>query len=255
VFPRYRLVGYVGYPGADGLGRLGIGKLSDAVAALEKQAKPYAAGREVMPVLELIATIVHASPGADGQYRSRAPTSVIETYLTMARQRKALLLLNIQPGRASFLDEVRAHARWLEEPDVGLALDPEWAVKAGQVPGRVFGSVTGEELDAVARYVAKIVEQNHLPEKVIVYHELSTSIVRHIAGLHRHKGIAMVVSVDGIGSRAAKTATWTNVMKETPSWVHPGFKLFFEEDREHGPLMTPHQVLALKPRPDYVMYE
>ena len=34
-----------------------------------------------------------------------------------------------------------------------------------------------------------------------------------------------------------------------------GFKLFFEEDGEFGPLMTPAQVLALKPTVDYVLYE
>jgi hypothetical protein len=37
--------------------------------------------------------------------------------------------------------------------------------------------------------------------------------------------------------------------------VHAGFKLFFDEDAERGPLMTPRQVLALHPKPEYVMYE
>jgi len=37
--------------------------------------------------------------------------------------------------------------------------------------------------------------------------------------------------------------------------VRPGFKLFFNEDREEGALMTPARALALTPRPDYIMYE
>jgi hypothetical protein len=38
--------------------------------------------------------------------------------------------------------------------------------------------------------------------------------------------------------------------------VHAGFKLFFDEDhRNGGQLMTPAEVLALKPPPEYVMYE
>jgi hypothetical protein len=38
--------------------------------------------------------------------------------------------------------------------------------------------------------------------------------------------------------------------------VHAGFKLFFTEDRaDGGRLMTPEEVLALRPRPEYVMYE
>ena len=41
----------------------------------------------------------------------------------------------------------------------------------------------------------------------------------------------------------------------TPS-THAGFKLFFDEDRRNGGvLMTPKEVMALKPRPEYVMYE
>jgi hypothetical protein len=38
--------------------------------------------------------------------------------------------------------------------------------------------------------------------------------------------------------------------------VHPGFKLFFEEDRTNGGvLMTPPEVMKLTPQPEYVMYE
>jgi hypothetical protein len=34
-----------------------------------------------------------------------------------------------------------------------------------------------------------------------------------------------------------------------------GFKLFYSEDTRHGALMTPAQVLALRPRPELVNYE
>jgi hypothetical protein len=41
-----------------------------------------------------------------------------------------------------------------------------------------------------------------------------------------------------------------------PAAMRPGFKLFFEEDVRAGSrLMTPQQVLALTPRPEYVLYE
>nr|NVP72813.1 hypothetical protein [Vibrio cholerae O1 biovar El Tor] len=45
-------------------------------------------------------------------------------------------------------------------------------------------------------------------------------------------------------------------VKNTPKHVHLGFKLFYEEDTEGGSkLMSPEQVLALKPKPEYVLYE
>ena len=255
IFPAYRLVGFSGAPNSPALGRLGIGDLDDRVKEIEKVGAAYAKGRTVLPVLELITTVVDGYPGRDGLYRHRQSPEVIRTYLEAARRHKALLLLNIQPGRAHFMDEVKAYEPWLREPDVGVALDPEWAVGPGQVPGRVFGRTTGAELDAVAAYLSALVAQEGLPEKVMVYHQLHTSIVRTPSALRAHPGVAMVASVDGIGSPGAKTATWKKVIGVTPKVVHPGFKLFYVEDRQHGPLMTPAQVLALKPTPEYVLYE
>ena len=255
VFPRYRLVGYAGLTGAKTLGRLGTGPLDERVAEIEKRAKPYAAGRRILPVVEVITTIVQASPGPDGMYRARLSDDKIARYLEVARKHRAVLLLNIQPGRADFIVEVKAYEKWLREPDVGVALDPEWAMDPGQVPGRMFGHTTGKELNSVAAYLSGVVERNQLPEKIMVYHQLASGIVRKESGLKAHHGVAVVKSVDGIGSRAAKVNTYRMVIKTTPSFVRPGFKLFFDEDRDHGSLMTPAQVLALKPRPVYVLYE
>jgi hypothetical protein len=255
VFPAYRLVGFVGHPGSPGLGRLGVGALGDRLAELETLAAQYAGGRTPLPVLELIATVVHSGPGADGAFRTRTPDEVIQTYLDAARADHAYLLLDIQPGLAPFIDEVRSYERWLREPDVGIALDPEWAISPGQVPGRVFGHTTGADLDGVAAYLADVVAAAHLPEKVMVYHQLATSIVSRPEDVHVHPGVAVVVTVDGIGTPAAKTDTWLRVNAVTPATTHRGFKLFFDEDAAKGPLMTPGQVLALTPTPVYVVYE
>ena len=255
IFPAHRLVGFAGYPGSPALGRLGIGALEDRIREIEGLGQEYAAGRARLPVLELIATVVHGTPGADGMYRTRIAETVVQRHLDAARAHRGILLLNIQPGRAAFLDEVKAWERWLREPDVGVALDPEWAVKSGQVPGRVFGSTTGAELDAVAAYVSGIVRAGGLPEKVVLYHQLHPSIVRDPAALRPHPGIALVVSVDGIGTPAQKASTWRGIVAQTPAHVHKGLKLFYREDARPGPLMTPAQVLALTPQPEYVLYE
>jgi hypothetical protein len=66
----------------------------------------------------------------------------------------------------------------------------------------------------------------------------------------------MIKSVDGLGHPGPKKNTYRVVSKTTPKFVHPGFKLFITEDRRHGGrLMTPKEVLGLKPRPEYVMFE
>jgi hypothetical protein len=150
VFPRYRLVGYAGVTGASTLGRLGTGPLDQRVAEIERRAKPYAAGREILPVVEVIATL-QGSPGRDGKYRVRLTDAQIAKYHKAARKHRAVMLLNLQPGRSEFITEAKAFEKWLKQPDVGLALDPEWAMDRGQRPGGVYAHTTGAELDEVAR--------------------------------------------------------------------------------------------------------
>jgi hypothetical protein len=255
IFPEYRLFGYAGSPGSPAFGRLGVGNIDARVRELERRGAAYADGRRVLPVLELVAVIAHPAPGKDGNFSGRVGDATIARYLAAARRHKALLLLNIQPGRARFIDLAKQLEPWLRQPDVGLALDPEWAVAKGQVPGRVYGSTTGAELDGVARYLDGLVRRYDLPQKVMVFHQVAASVVRRQSGVQERPGVVVVKSVDGIGSRALKVATWTKLVKGLPDSIHPGFKLFFVEDARHGRLMTPAQVLALRPQPEYVLFE
>lgn len=255
LFPRYRLVGYSGGSGTAAFGRLGVGDIDTRVREIDRLAKVYSAGREPMPVLELITVVAHDTPGPNGLYNSQVSNAVIGKYLAAARRHRALLLLDIQPGREDFLPIVKRLRPWLEQPDVGLALDPEWAVEPGDVPGKRFGRMTGRELDTVAAYVDAVVRQNRLPQKALVFHQVAARVVTGESAVRERSGVAIIKSVDGIGSRPLKTATWTTLVRDLPQSIHTGFKLFFTEDRRHGPLMTPAQVLALRPQPEYVLYE
>jgi hypothetical protein len=164
-------------------------------------------------------------------------------------------MLDIQPGRAKPLDEARRLERWLRLPDVGLAVDPEWEVGPGQVPGRVFGRTSGAELNSIGAYLSELVAKYRLPEKLFVFHQLTKPIVGNPGTLRSYPGVATVKSVDGIGTRAEKVATYRGLSTGLPRGVHTGFKLFYTEDTRHGALMTPSQVLALRPRPELVVYE
>jgi hypothetical protein len=207
-------------------------------------------------VVELIATAVQSAPGADGLYRTRSADSTVQRYLDEARRLEGLLLLNIQPGHADFLDEVRAYEHWLAQPDIGIALDPEWAVDPGVEPGQEYGHVDGAKLDAIASYLSDLVARHALPAKMMAYHQVAASVVRSEGDLRPHPGVYPVKIVDGIGSREAKISTWNVVMKTKPAHVAAGFKLFYDEDTRRGTaLMRPDEVMALSPTPAYVVYE
>ena len=78
------------------------------MAEIGRRYSGYGAGRKILPVAEVITTIVSGSPGRDGKWRTRISDDRIAVYLQAARKQKALLLLNIQPGRSDFLTEVKA---------------------------------------------------------------------------------------------------------------------------------------------------
>jgi hypothetical protein len=251
IFPDYRVVAYYGAPQSHELGALGIGSPDAAGRRLRKQAKPYVKKtRPVMLAFELLATVANADPGEDGLYRTRQTNAVIRRYLRAARRAKALLVLDIQPGHADFMDEVKHLDRWMREPDVGLALDPEWHTPGAQ-PGTVIGSVDAATVNAVTQHIAKIVRVNNLPEKLFVVHQFTANMIRGKAQVRQRPGLATTMNVDGFGDRANKVSKYREFTHDGTHFRR-GYKLFYEEDVG---LMQPRSVLALQPPPDFVVYE
>ena len=81
-------------------------------------------------------------------------------------------------------------------------------------------------------------------------HQFTDDMVDHTA-LKRRDQLAMVLNVDGFGGREIKEAKYRRFARDAHEF-HPGFKLFFEEDTD---LMTPRQVMRMRPRPDLIVYE
>jgi hypothetical protein len=251
VLPRYRVVAYYGAPQSAELGILGIGRPDTMIARLERQAKPYVRSRRpVMPALELISVVAAADPGEGGRYNLRQDDAVIARYLRAARRAKALLLLDIQPGRSDFFTETTRLRKWLREPDVGLALDPEWRVDPGQIPGRVIGHVDSREINATTAWLAQLVADKNLPQKLVVVHQFTDDMVDETA-LKARRGLAMVLNADGFGSAPVKISKYHRFTRQSPGFGS-GFKLFYHEDLG---LMKPARVLKLRPPPDFVVYE
>jgi hypothetical protein len=141
--------------------------------------------------------------------------------------------------------------RWLKEPDVSLAIDPEWRMGPGQVPGQVIGSVQAREVNATSAWLAKLVKERNLPEKLFLIHQFTDDMVDDTR-LQARPGLAMVLNADGFGGQSIKKAKYHAFTRSPRDFFHEGFKLFYREDSD---LMTPRQVLRLRPPPDVVIYE
>jgi len=252
LLPRYRIVALFGAPQAPELGALGQGTPQQDAARLERIAAGYrAGGRPVLPALWLIASISSKEPEADGLYRTVQPAATIRLYLQEARRRRMLLILDLQPGRAGVLAEVRRLEPFLKEPDVGLALDPEWALAADETAADRPGALDTALVDRVAVELARIVRENRLPQKLLAVHSFSPDLLTGDTRLRSRSGVALVIDANAIGPLEEKRTVYRAVGQARPG-LFRGLKLFFEEDPA---LLTPAQILALEPPPDVVVYE
>jgi hypothetical protein len=263
VLPRYRLVAYYGAPQHDELGALGIGTPAQAQAKLEDQAKPYEqSARPVMPVFELIATLAQADAGADGKFRLRQSPDVIQQYLAAVREAKGLLILDVQPGQSTFVEEVKVLEPWLSQPDVGLALDPEWNVPSGVVPGRSIGSTNAATVNQVSYYLARLRRLKNLPQKVLIVHQFTEGMIKDRDKVLDRPGVAIVHNIDGFGTRDQKkdiykqlaygSGAGTAADRPPGGGRFNGLKLFYKEDTG---LLTPSLALGFDPAPDVIVYE
>lgn|GEM_PF-884111 len=252
IFGRNRtLVAYYGAAGTGALGVLGEGPPNREIGRLERAARAFERpDRPVQIVYELIVTVADATPGPDGDYSHDVPRRHVERYLRAARRHDAMLLLDIQPGRASFPEVAQRWAWALKDPRVGLALDPEWRMAGGDVPGRVIGSVDASEVNETSLWLANLVRRERLPQKLFVLHQFRTSMIERIDRVAVRRRLATVQHVDGFGTQQQKMATYDAVLR--PKKFHPGFKLFYDEDVG---LMSPARVLKVRPRVRFVSYQ
>jgi hypothetical protein len=251
VFPGHRVVAYYGTGGTPALGVLGQGTPEQAADAVDKAAQPFATpDKPVQPAMEFIATVADSYPGPQGAYSHDVDLAEVQKYLDVARAHHQLFIVDVQPGQRDFLDAVRPWQALLEQPDVGLALDAEWRMPPGQVPGQVIGHVDAAEVNGVLDWVANLTKQHDLPQKVVVLHMFRASMIPDLDAVADHPELALVQHLDGFGGVDTKLDIYHAIAR--PQRFHMGFKLFYTQDH---PLLTAGDVLGMKPQPEFVSYQ
>ncbi len=253
LLPGHLIVAYYGIVGTSNV--LGRTRNPEVDAeGVEREARTYAHfGLPVQPAFELVTTIASPSPGTDGTYSSPIDPVLLQRYLKTAHRHKLLLILDFQPGRGEFLPQVRRYARFLPDPAVGVALDPEWKLTAGQVPDQVIGASSAASINAVSDYLSGLVTRDRLPQKLFVVHQFRPAELPDRQDIRFRRGLATVLQVDGLGTVATKLAAYHQVQSGARSF-HPGFKIFLR--RVDDPvLMNPRRIMALRPHPEYISYQ
>ncbi len=255
LFPHYRLVALYGVPGTPVLGALGAQPESATLARVKRLAVEYQPlmGEHALPTLEIIATVASAYPEPDNSYSYAISQKTVANWVAAARSAGVYIVLDLQPGRTDFLAQAKRLQPLLEEPNVGLALDPEWRLKPNQVPLEQIGSVSISEVNSVAGWLANLTKEHHLPQKLLLLHQFRLDMLPQREALDTsHPELAYAVQMDGQGSQASKIDTWHTILAQSPQGVHFGWKNFYKKD---SPVRSPKATMALSPQPWYVSYQ
>ena len=249
-----RLVAIYGHPSGPQLGVLGEQGIEAGIERLKSIAQGYEAdGSVVLPTFEIIATVASAYSGADGNYSSETPRDKLRPWIEAAAVNDVYVVLDLQPGRTDYLAQAKIYEEFLRMPHVGLALDPEWRLKPNELHMRQVGTVDAAEINQVVDWLASIVREENLPQKLLILHQFSQHMITNRDQVRTPPELAVLIHMDGHGSFNAKHSTWTH-LTGLPDAVnfHWGWKNFYDED---SPTPTPAQVLTLAPKAVYVSYQ
>ncbi len=254
LLPDHRILTFYGYPGNEQMGILGEHNKEKTLKELRKQAAAYEKADPSRPVLigfEVIASVAQAEPQPDDSYLLDAPTELLDEYADFTEENDILLFLDVQIGRRTVMEEIEGLEPWLKKPHVHLALDPEFAMREGEVHGTHIGQVTAEDVTKTQQWLADLAERAGIPPKVLIVHQFHYTMIEDKDEIEPVEGVQLVMDADGWGTPQEKRATYDLVNNQTPI-EYFGVKLFYRQDK---PLMTPEEILALGPVPDLIIYQ
>jgi hypothetical protein len=262
LLPFNRIVAYYGNLYSTQMGVLGEYPEAQMIAMLASTTAMWAAAdptTPVVPALDYIAVTAQGSPGADGKYRDRMPDSQIDEILQIAKQINGIVILDVQVGDSNVETEVPLLQKYLAMPNVELALDPEFDMHNGARPGTVIGTMDASDINFAAQFLAKLVDQNNLPPKILIVHRFTQDMVTNYKEIAPLPEVEIVMDMDGFGTPVKKMTTYQDFIADEPVQF-TGFKLFYKNDAipsiagsDH--LMTPSEVLKLIPQPSFIQYQ
>lgn len=259
ILPFNRIVAFYGNLYSKNMGVLGqyprktmLNKLKEEVKNWEKADT----ATNVIPALHYICVTAQADAGRNGLHNLRMPFSQIDTVISWAKSINALVFLDIQVGFSTVQTELPLLEKYMKMPNVHLGIDPEFSMKEGSVPGKRIGTFDADDINYVTGYLAKLVKKNDLPPKIFVVHRFTKRMVTNYKDIKLRPEVQVVMDMDGWGGPELKKGTYKYFISEEPVQF-TGFKLFYKNDLKNEPhrMLTPKEVLSLKPAPIYIQYQ
>ncbi|WP_432712380.1 hypothetical protein [Pedobacter sp.] len=259
ILPFKRIVVYYGNLHSKKMGALGEYAPAEMWSRLNAEVKRWEKADPTTPVqvgLHYIAAVASGTPGKDGKYINRMGNSQIDSVMKIAKMHNAIVFLDLQVALSTLKAELPRIEKYLELPNVHLGIDPEFSMKTGAKPGTKIGTFDAEDINYTTKYLADMVKRLNLPPKVFVLHRFTGKMVTNSQNIKLRPEVQVVMHMDGWGEPDLKLGTYRHFIQSEPVQF-TGFKLFYKNDLKKAPhrLMTPEELLKLKPAPIYIQYQ
>jgi hypothetical protein len=197
-----QILSYYGSPYTAQMGILGALDPATLVAEVKAHAETYDAlngFRSVRPALHIVYGAAQAAPGLDGDYLLYVDDATMREYIDLACENDLLVFVDMQIGRSDVETEVRKTLPYLELPNVHLAIDPEFAMAHGEVPGQRIGTIDAADLNAAQTVVEEFIEAEGLDDKILVVHQFLDKMITRPELIVDFERVRLVVDMDGFG--------------------------------------------------------
>ncbi|UOQ83734.1 hypothetical protein [Gracilibacillus salinarum] len=250
----HRIVAYYGHPNSTNMGILGEMEPDALMTKLKEQTQAYSdadPSRPAIPMIELISTVAQRNPGPEGKYYHMTSPEQIDEYAKLAKENNALLMLDVQLGTDSVLNQVKLLEKWLKLPYVHLAIDTEFHVEEGETPGIDLGQVNGAEVQKAVDYLTNMVEENNLPDKIVLVHQFIDGALTNKEAIQPTENVEVALNYDGWGDASTKKSLYRKFVRNE-AVQYGGFKIFYDKDK---PVLSAEEVLKLDPNPSIINYQ
>ncbi|MCX2739072.1 hypothetical protein [Pontibacter anaerobius] len=258
ILPGKRIIAFYGNLLSRRMGILGELAPEQMLSKLDEEVAKWSKADSLTPVqpaLHAIVVTAQGHPSAGGKYRLRMTHKMIDEVLELAKQRDALVFLDVQVGHSTLQEELPQLEKYLKMPNVHLGIDAEFSMKDGNVPGRSIGTFDAADINYATEYLSSLVNQNGIPPKLLIVHRFTQRMITNYEHIELRPETQIVMHMDGWGAPALKKDTYRRYIKNEPVQF-TGFKLFYKNDLKNSSrLMTPEEVIALTPSPMYIQYQ
>lgn len=260
LLPSHRIIAFYGNLYSTRMGILGehhpdtmLNRLKRRVAEWQKADS----SKKAIPALQLITMTGQGrlNPGRDSLYRLRMPFWMVDSVINMARSINGIAILDFQVGKSTVEKEIPYYEKYLKMPDVHLAVDPEFYMQRGNVPGTHIGTMDAKDINFCINYLKKLVIENHLPPKTLTIHRFTQKMVTNYQDIKLQSQVQVILDMDGFGAQALKKDAYRRFIYREPI-EYTGIKLFLKNDNANGhKILSPKDVLQLHPQPVYIQYQ